>query len=219
MRFLLFNDARATINLAIGRPVPAYGYVYHEYVNNFMGNQNGVSHTIDIEKSPLNFLQRLAYSFCAGDLMTIIIRDDGEMIWDWGGSWSVPGPDREQTVRLIRNLSSWRQGAGKEYLIYGRMIKPLPVENRRKVPMITRPSGREIPFESVFTSNWLLPDGRKAQLIVNYLPEKQTVAVDVSGCKDIRQHLAADHTAGTQIEPGKISIEMERLSAVMISYR
>ena len=219
MQYLLFNDARATINFAMGRPVPAYAYVYHEYVNNFMGNQNGVSMMIDIEQSPANFLQRLAYAFCAGDLLTVIIRDDGEMIWDWGGSWTVPGPDRAQTVRLIKNLSSWRQGAAKDCLIYGRMIKPLPMEGARNVPMITRPAGWEIPFESVFTSNWLLSGGRKTQLFVNYLPDEQSIAVDAAGCKDIHIHVAPGDTAGRMAEPGKIEVVIEPLSAVMISYR
>jgi len=217
MPYLLFNDARATINLAAGRPVPAYAYVYHEYVNNFMGNQNGVSHMINMEKSPANFLQRLAYAFCAGDLLTVIIRDDGEMIWDWGGSWTVPGPDRQQTVQLINNLCGWRQGLGKDYLIYGRMVKPLPIEGARHVPMITRAAGREIPFESVFTSSWLLPDGRKAQFVVNYLPEYQTVTVDASGCKDIRLHTATP-SAGKDFNPGKITVSIAPLSAVMLDF-
>ena len=218
MQYLLFNDARATINLATGRPVPAYAYVYHEYVNNFMGNQNGVSGMIDMEKSPDNFLQRLAYAFCAGDLLTVIIRDDGEMIWDWGGSWTVQGPDRRQTVQLINNLSGWRQGLGKDYLIYGRMIKPLPVEDTRNVPMITRTAGREIPLESVFTSSWLLPNGRNAQFIVNYLPENQTVTLDASGCTDIRLHITSTSSTGKELKPGKTAISMEPLSAVMVSF-
>ena len=184
-----------------------------------MGNQNGVSQMIDIEKLPYNFLQRLAYSFCAGDMLTVIIRDDGEMIWDWGGSWTVSGPDREQTVRLINNLNGWRQGIGKDYLIYGRMLKPLPVEGMHDVPMITRTTGLIIPFESLFTSNWLLDDGRKSQFLVNYLPVKQSVSIDFSDYRDIRIHTAPDHAVGNTANVGKIEIEIEPLSAVMVSYR
>jgi hypothetical protein len=219
MQYLMFNDARAIINLLTGRPVPAYAYIYHEYVNNFMGNQNGASWAIDHEKSPANFLQRLAYAFSAGDLLTVIIRDDGEMIWDWGGPRPVPVADRKETVRLINNLNGWRQGIGKEFLIHGRMLKPLPVEGTRNVPMITRTAGREIPFESVFLSNWMLPDGRKAQFIVNYLPENRMVTLDVSGCKDICIHSASGSAVGDKIMPGKIEVSIKPLSAVMVSYR
>jgi hypothetical protein len=173
---------------------------------------------IDIEKSPFNFLQRLAYSFCAGDVLTVIIRDDGEMIWDWGGSWTVPGPDRKQTTQLINSLTGWRQGIAKDFLMYGRMIKPLPVEVMCNVPMMTG-TGREIPFESVFTCNWLLPDGRKAQLSVNYLPERQTVTIDASGCKDVHIHFVPDQTTGNVSDSGKIEIAIEPLSVVMVSYR
>ena len=218
MRYLPFNDGRASVTFMLGKPVPVYAYVYHEYVNNFMGNQVNVHQTIDIEQCPLNLLQRLTYSFCAGDLITIVIRDDGEMIWNWDGPWNVPGPDREQTVELIHNLCRWRQGIGKDYLIYGRMLKPLPVEGVHNVPMITR-SGRKIPFESIIACNWLLTEGRKAQIIVNYLPEKQSVTVDVSGYKDIRVHLAPDHATGNDTKTGKIEVTIEPLSAIMISYQ
>ena len=213
-RYLLFNDVRSHNCLSAGRPVPAYAYIYHEYVNNFMGNQ----HTVGgfIRNPAATYPQRIAYSFCAGDLMTIIIRDDGEMISGWNAPWADPLPDREQTTRLIKNLTGWRKGIAKDYLIYGRMLKPLPVEGVYNNPMIAV-SGEEIPFESVFTSNWLLQDGRKAQLLVNYLPEKQNVIVDVSGYRDIRIHSASDHV-GSVSNPGKIEVAIEPLSAVMVSY-
>ena len=216
IQYLMFNDARPMLNLDLGRPVPAYAYVYHEYVNNFMGNKVCVGYLI--EMTAFNFLQRLAYSFCAGDIMTIIIRDDGEMVWEWGGSWNE-GPDRNQTVQLINHLNGWRQGIGKDYLIYGRMIKPLPVEGLRNVPIKTTTKGLEIPFESVLSCNWLLPDGSKAQLLVNYLPEEQVVTVDASGCKDIRLHLVSNSSDGTVLDADKIKVAIEPLSAVMVSYR
>ena len=40
--YLLFNDNRFHLNLHAGTPVPAYAFVNHEYLNNFMGNQNAV---------------------------------------------------------------------------------------------------------------------------------------------------------------------------------
>ena len=99
------------------------------------------------------------------------------------------------------------------------MLKPLPIENVHNVPMITLQSRLEVPFESVFTSNWLLPDGRKSQLIINYLPEKQIIRVDASSCKNIRIHHVSGDIDGNKVAPGKIEIEMEPLSAKMISYQ
>ena len=217
IQYLLLNDLRSHNCLSSGRPVPAYAYVYHEYVNNFMG----VQHTVRdfIENAAATYPQRIAYSFCAGDLMTISIRDDGEMVGGWNVPWTEPGPDRQQMIRLINNLSGWRQGVAKDYLISGRMLKPLPLEGVYKVPMIAKSTGGEIPFESVLTSNWLLQDGHKAQISVNYLTEKQTVTVDASGCKDVCIHFVSDQTVGSASKPGKIEVAIEPLSAVMVSYR
>lgn len=60
MDLLPFNDLRFEINYLVGRPVPLYAYIYHEYVNNFMGNQNATGNVVDFSRSPLNLLQRLA---------------------------------------------------------------------------------------------------------------------------------------------------------------
>ena len=169
LQYLLFNDARATTNLYVGTPVPAYAFVNHEYVNNFMGNQNGASSAIDTEKCPMNFLQRLAYSFCAGDMLTVILRGDGDMIWDWGTKWETEIPDQENIIQLVRNLNAWRTGTGKDFLVTGRMLKPFPFEGATNVPMITKTGGHLINFPSVFTSNWQFGNDRNAQFFVNYL--------------------------------------------------
>ena len=218
MPYLLFNDARATINLFAGTPVPAYAFVYHEYVNNFMGNQNGVSKAIDIEQSPLNFLQRLAYAFCAGDMLTVILRGDGQMIWDWGTAWEDATPDQEQITELIKHLNGWRKGAGKDFLVTGRMLKPLPFEGAVNIPMISRTGGRKINFPSVLTSNWQSGDGRKAQFFVNYLPEPQKITVRADGLRNVR---VISSPAGKQegiTWDRELVLEINPLHAVMVVY-
>ena len=89
--YLLFNDNRSTINLGFGTPVPAYQYINHEYINGFMGNQNSLRRSVEIDKSPLNMLQRLAYSFTAGDMFTVILRGNGDIsIADLSASMQDP---------------------------------------------------------------------------------------------------------------------------------
>lgn len=217
MKYLLFNDARATINLFVGNPVPAYAYVYHEYVNNFMGNQYGVSGNIDMKECPYNLYQRLAYGFCAGDMLTVNIKDDGKMMWDWGGSWYVDPPNQKQTSILINNINNWRRKAGKNYLVYGRMQKPLPIKGDYDVPMIIKGSEKQIHYSSVFTSNWEYKDGSKAQFFVNYLPQKQVIQVDTKGISNVRLHSSSADKTGVSLVDN--TIEIDPLNAVMISYR
>jgi len=218
LKYLLFNDARATINFYFGKPVPAYAFVNHEYVNNFMGNQNGVSSTIDIKKCPMNFLQRLAYSFCAGDMLTVILRGNGDMIWDWGTKWETEIPDQEHIIKLVRNLNSWRTGSGKDFLVTGRMMKPLPFEGATNLPMITKSGQRNINFLSVFTSSWQFGKERNAQFFVNYLPQEQEITLNTGMLKDVKVFRSASDTKGEIAGDKELKIKITPLSAVMVTY-
>jgi hypothetical protein len=218
LQYLLFNDARATINLFAGTPVPAYAFVNHEYVNNFMGNQNAVSASIDIKKSPMNFLQRLAYSFCAGDMLTVIIRGNGDMIWDWGTKWEAEAPDQQYIIQLVRNLNVWRNGIGKDFLVTGRMLKPLPFKGATNLPMITKPGERIINFPSVFTSNWQFGNDRKAQFFVNYLPREQEITLNISVLKDVKVIKSASNAQEEIAGDKELKIKIRPLSAIMVTY-
>jgi len=216
--YLLFNDHRATINFGYGTPVPAYQYVNHEYLNGFMGNQNSLEHTIDIEKSPMNMLQRLALAFVSGDMFTVILRGDGSMIESWNSPWDQQLPNQDYMKKLIENLNNWRKEAGLDYLVTGRMIKPLPFEGSSNIPMIAKPSGLSINFPSVFTSNWQSQKKHYAQFFVNYLPEVQEITIDMRTMKEVKiLHNATDNAMpADNSKPLKITIEP--LSAVMVSY-
>lgn len=214
--YLLFNDNRYNLNLNIGKPVPAYAFVYHEYVNNFMGNQVGTSWTVKLDKNPYNYLQRIAYSFCAGDLMTIVIDDLGNIITSWGASWNEEKPNQLDVKNLIKNLSDWRKGPAKDFLIKGKMIKPIGVTGMKNVPMITT-TDKAINFDSVFMSNWQLASGLKAQIFVNYLPYEQTIQLNTDNLQHVKFY-SSPYARGKSIDLDNIAIKIPPLNAVMISY-
>ncbi len=216
--YLLFNDNRATINFGFGTPVPAYQYVNHEYLNGFMGNQNSMRHTVDLEKSPMNMLQRLALAFISGDMFTVILRGNGDMIQTWNSDWDANIPNQEYMKSLIKNLNAWRKNAGMDFVVSGRMIKPLPFEGSSNMPMVAKPSGLPINFPTVLTSNWQSQKGQNAQFFVNYLPDEQEIIIDAEGLEDVRvQKDAAGNSVAA--EAGKeLKITLKPLSAVMVSY-
>jgi hypothetical protein len=51
------------------------------------------------------------------------------------------------------------------------------VEGTRNVPLVLAWKGDTLNFPSVFTTRWCAADGRVAQVLVNYLPEEQTITV------------------------------------------
>jgi len=217
-RYLLFNDNRSTINLGFGTPVPAYQYINHEYINGFMGNQNSLEGSIDIAKSPLNMLQRLAFSFTAGDMFTVVLRGNGDMIEAWGALWEDDIPNQAHMKALIKNLNAWRLKAGKDFLVSGRMIKPLPFTGARNMPMVSQSGGLPINFPSIFTSNWQSQDKQHAQFLINYLPQAQEISMNIEGLKAVKVSHDAGGGGTSAGAQQVLKVTVQPLSAVMISY-
>ena len=170
---LLMSDNRFELNYHIGTPVPLYAYLYHEYLRNFMGNQ--VSCPFGNDQDTLN--RRIGYSFAAGDLMTLVMTPDGQLMTNWGNHDFSRLPDREKALDLVANLCHfYRTGAGK-YLHAGRMIPAKPVVcNRTKAYMEWY--GRDYSFPNVYTTAWLAEDGTRAQILVNPGDVSETVTLD-----------------------------------------
>ena len=209
--YLLFSDNRFNLAYYIGRPVPMYAYVYHEYLNNFLGNQVCVDWKMDVEKAPESFYERMAHSFIAGDMLTVVITENGEIDWNWGkkDKNKLP-PNQEYAERFIRNLNGWRTGMGKKYLHTGRMVKPFPVESSEFV-IPRRIYGASV-VPTVHTSAWLSSDGDFAQFLVNYFPEEKECAVTLDGEGYVLFGTGEPIKLGTGVQ----HITVPPLSAVMI---
>ncbi|MBQ9151950.1 MAG: hypothetical protein IJX72_06845 [Clostridia bacterium] len=171
---LQFSDNRFELNYMIGRPVPLYAYVYHEYLRNFMGNQ--VCCNLDTSVDTLRY--RLAYSFSVGDCMTLVLTPDGNLMNNWGTRDFQNVPDKEKALRLIRNLTRFYREAAKPYLHAGRMIPALPVDCA-DVSYLCRFVERDVILPAVLTSAWESDDGRRGQILVN--PEDMEVTCTVNG--------------------------------------
>lgn len=181
IEYLPLNDLRFFIGYNFGRPVSALAYVYHEYTTNFMGNQCEVMEWIDGDKSPHNLALRYAHSFVAGDLLTVILKNGGEMHWAWCCKWDVTPPEQDKHWRFVGQLNAWRRGVGKPFLYFGRMLVPHPLEGAKVVPLYRRAGrGGKTDFPSVLTSRWISPDGQVAQVLVNYTDESQQVTIGCS---------------------------------------
>ena len=117
---LTFSDNRWTYAEMVGDAVPAYAYIYHSRVNNFMGNQSCCPFVYDEG----DYCYRITYSFLAGDMLTIVLDNDGDIMHYWGSARrGVKKPNQESTFRMLEECNAWRRAA-KEYLSYGDMVKP-----------------------------------------------------------------------------------------------
>ena len=206
-----FNDLRANINFMVGTPVPAYNYVYHEYVCNFSGNQNPAAGIIDVEQSPDNLLLRTAMGFISGDTITITIRDGGLIHWNWGAPWADSIPDQDAIITLIRNMNQWRQGKWKEFLLYGAMEKPYPVACE-KVPLHLEGVDAVPMYPAVLTSRWSF-QGREAQFFVNYRKTETEMAISL---QDDKKYMLYSHDSGIGYPLTEERYTIPPLQAVMM---
>ena len=172
---LLFSDNRYNLCYTVGQPVPLYAYIYHRYLNNFMGNQVCTHAGFDHKKSPENIFLRTAYSFCAGDMLTVVIDDEGRCIFNWGYHEDDVYPDQDALAKLIKNLNYWRQDSTEKYLHRGVMQKPFEVECTRTQMIGAR--GFDHEFDSILTSAWQADDGTFGQFLVNYAAEPKTFKI------------------------------------------
>ncbi|MBQ9336956.1 MAG: hypothetical protein IJS14_06645 [Lentisphaeria bacterium] len=167
---LPFNDLRShAIETDWGGPVPAYQYIFHRHLNNFFGN--GCVAPNHTDNDCLRF--RFARGFCGGSMMTIVLRDSGEI--DWGASvceWSEPAPDQQSIITLVRNLNEARR-RWPEFLRDGDMIPAPEIEcATRDFSVLRRGKIRTVP--EIVCSAWRAPDGRQAAFFVNYQTEEKT---------------------------------------------
>ena len=215
IKYMQFNDLRNTNALWLGsRPVPAYAYVFHEHVNNFMGNQNGLTMSLDMDAAPDNLLWRIAYAFVAGDMLAATLKDGGRIAWCWVMKWHLSEPSQEPLVTLLRNLGQWRRGAGKPWLVYGRMRRPFAAVTAAPYELPLRIMPQPLQLDGVLTSAWTAPDDTDAQFLVNFRPEPQTVRLRLPD-GGTAQLLAQD--GSTASLSGETELALPPLSAVRLT--
>lgn len=167
---LPFNDLRDVFGINCGQPVPGFQYVFHRYANNFFGNQCNAEQRLDCVKSPDNLQFRLARAFCSGEMLSVTLRDNGEIDWGTASDWNHSAPPQEPIPVLIRHLNAVRRRY-REFLLHGEMAEfPCPVECGSYT---LHYRNRQESFPSIASSSWRAADGRTLQCFVNFLTEPQ----------------------------------------------
>ena len=164
---LMFSDNRYVLNYSTGEPIPMYAYIYHEYVNNFMGNQ--ICYPMTDERYSLTY--RMAYSFVAGDMYTLVIDDKGQIHIAWCNDRIV---DEKMPLTLIKNTNKWRIGKFEEYLHLGKMVKPVEYSCNKKTFGSARGMPHTYYFDAVLSCAYT--NGKDIyQFFINYDDRKETI--------------------------------------------
>ncbi len=165
IQYLLFSDNRFFINYNGNNScVPLYAYCYHEYVNNFSGNGswNG------LKEHKYNQTFRLAHSFTAGDILSLVMNDDGNLSVGWSGRGSNLEPLPEQLIFMVSQMNKWRIKY-KDYLVYGKLAKPWEIKVDAEDIVIPHSNGKkEEILKPLLCGRFVSQSGDTVQFIVNY---------------------------------------------------
>lgn len=175
---LMFSDNRFELNWHFGQPVPAYQYIYHEYLRNFQGNQCS-----NVLRTPGEdtMCARIAYSFSAGDCMTIVLTPDGRLMTNWSNHDFDNLPDKEKTLSFVAKLTKFYKEKAADFLYDGRMITPLPFECPSVTYHLFYYGNKETQLPAIYSTAWE-KNGKRVQILVNHTDEDITVCV---GGKDV----------------------------------
>lgn len=173
MEWLTLSDNRYELNYRYGIAVPLYSWLFHPYLHNFMGNQVAAPFTYDTQG--INY--RLAYSFLAGDLLTLVLNDEGEIMFHWGMRDFSHHSDKDQILTFCEHLHQF-QLKYRSYFSDGTMIRPQKWECA-EIEIGLSEGLSPVHEKSVLSCAWRNPDNEEMQFFVNYTDKP--VSVNIGG--------------------------------------
>ncbi|MDP9380865.1 MAG: DUF6259 domain-containing protein [Chloroflexota bacterium] len=198
--------------------VPLYQYLFHDRIL----TQAAFAQA----PNPYWMQIKTAHSFVFGDILTAIMGPGGRLInWDahpWA-PWSTPGGDQEAILTLLRRAIALRRGAGRDFLVLGRLLPgapgALPLRGAEQVQWLCK--GRVETFPSVLHACWAAPNGRMALALANWTRDEQAVRLEPALIGRIARRCLLQRSAlEEEILEGTTSIELvlPPLSVALVEY-
>ena len=148
--------------------VPLYHFLYHE----FIVIQGGFG----FGPEPYHMQIRSAYNLVVGEIPGAVLKGDGRLLNKDTSNWAPWEPQigsNQASLDMLRTATALRRGAGKPYLVYGRMQRPAVVNAIKTMEWENNGQVHKIP--AVFHSAWQSPEGRFAILAANWTSESQDI--------------------------------------------
>jgi hypothetical protein len=170
-----------------GDVVPLYHYLFHEYTC--------TQAAFAVAPNPYWMEIKTALSFVLGDQPTAVMGPGGRLI-AWNGpywaAWDTPVGDQAGILTLLRRSIALRRGVGRDFLVFGRMLRPAAVQGIEPITWTCDAHVATLP--AVFHARWRAPDGRIALALANWNGDEQVVRTEVPLVRGAgyRYHVQAD---------------------------
>lgn len=187
---------------------PLYSFLYHEYGNAHVG-----FYTNRVNDEALR--ASVARALVTGYISSFTLRDRGLIEYDWDQTWTRAIPDQAAIIDWANRTSHFRGGAARDFLVYGRMLRPW------KVGGVTWHDYGWGPEPVVESATWQAQDGRIGVVLANYgdLPQSPRVELEGMGNKKLTIYLDDQQQEQEAELPRAIDIQMEPRSLCLVELR
>jgi hypothetical protein len=150
--------------------IPLYQFLFHEcIVLQGMMSSGQEPYHLEIANAANAVLGEIPGGVLAGD-GSLVTRDTN----NWA-PWQPVVGDPDKGLAMIRSVTALRRGPGKDFLVFGRMLRPAGVED---IPLIEwKQDGVTQRVPAVFHSAWQAPDGRTGVVLANWTDRDHVVTV------------------------------------------
>ena len=189
---------------ARGRTCPLYSFLYHEYAN---GHEGFYTNRVSDETLRLSAGRALV----TGYMMNFTLRDQGRIEYDWDQPWSRAIPDQTAIIDWAKRLNQLRSGIGRDYLVYGKMLRPWKVSNLTERDFGW---GKEPLVQS---ATWQAPDGRIGVVLANCSDLGESPRVQLEGsAKKMSLYIDGERKEEKVEAPGILELDMLPRSLILI---
>src|SRR5947207_1012808 len=134
--------------------------------------------------------------------------------------WKLAVGSNADSLEVIRTATALRRGKGRDFLVFGRMLRPSVTSNVRM--MRWQSGGADHRIAAVFHSAWQAPSGRFGAVFANWTNEPQSFEVaDRRLGSAPRLTISAQETQSRTVTPqaGKLNLTLPPLSCALIEAR
>lgn len=190
------------------RLCPLYSFLYHEFCN---GHEGFFGNRVNDEALRLS----VGRAIVTGYMINFTLRDKGLIAYDWDQAWTRAIPDQNAIIDWAKRTNHFRSGIARDYLVYGRMLRPLTVSN---VTLRDFGLGKE---PLVPSATWQAADGRIGIVLANCADQGEVPRVELQGQGNRTLALNIDgqpSERNVQL-PTVIDIEMQPRSLALIEVK
>jgi hypothetical protein len=194
-------DARAST-------CPLYSFLYHEYGN---GHEGFYMNRVNDEALRLS----IARAIVTGYMVNITLREQGLIGYDWDQLWTRAIPDQTGVIDWTKRSSHFRAGIARDYLVFGRMLRPWKVSNLTEHDLGW---GKEPLVQS---ATWQASDGRIGIVLANCSDQSEAPRIELEGhgTKDIVVYLDGQQIQRREQLPNVLDINMAPRSLCLIEVK